>query len=114
MAAVEQFKLSSEFQIAVDAAVAKSLAREGDGGARPSNVAAAELVDGETKEEIIRRFHVYWDSGWTIFKYKAEELFPGTNFNRVRPGEEDIAQTSLDEGVEKEDLVSSEGEEGGV
>ncbi|GMP77924.1 hypothetical protein CsSME_00034033 [Camellia sinensis var. sinensis] len=54
-AVVEQFKLSSEFQMDVDAVVARSLAREGDGGTRPSNV-AAELMEGETKEEIIRQF----------------------------------------------------------
>ncbi|GMQ11420.1 hypothetical protein CsSME_00054067 [Camellia sinensis var. sinensis] len=110
--------------MAVDATVARSLAREGDGGAGPSNVATAELVEGETKEEIIRQFQqsdyykhemgMYWDSSWTSFKYKAEELFRGTNFNRVRLGEEDITQTPLDEGVEEEDFVSSEDEEGGA
>ncbi|GMP21643.1 hypothetical protein CsSME_00000001 [Camellia sinensis var. sinensis] len=99
--------------MAVDGAVARSLAREGDGGARLSNMATAELVDGETKEEIIRRFQQS-DYYKHEMSYKREELFPGTNFSRVRPREEEISQTSLDEGVEKEDLVSNEGEERGV
>ncbi|XP_028120240.1 coiled-coil domain-containing protein 89-like [Camellia sinensis] len=55
-AAMEQFKLSSEFQMSMDAAMVKSLAREGDGGAGPSNLATAKLVEGKTKEEIIQRF----------------------------------------------------------
>ncbi|GMP89660.1 hypothetical protein CsSME_00041134 [Camellia sinensis var. sinensis] len=92
----------------VDAAVARSLAREGDGGAGPSNVAAAELSDYYKHE-----MSMYWDSGWTSFKYRADELFPSMDFNNVRPEEGDIAQTPLDEGVEEEDLVSSEGKEGG-
>lgn len=32
------------------------------------------------------------------FKYRVEELFPNMDFNVVRPGERDIAQTPLDEG----------------
>ncbi|GMP77152.1 hypothetical protein CsSME_00033525 [Camellia sinensis var. sinensis] len=94
-AAMEQFKLSSEFQMVMDAAVARSLSRKGDGGAGPPNVATAELVERETKEEIIRWFQqsdyykhemsVYWDSGWTSFNYKVNELFPGTDFIMVRP-----------------------------
>ncbi|GMP52939.1 hypothetical protein CsSME_00018575 [Camellia sinensis var. sinensis] len=43
--AVEQFKLSLEFQMAINTAVARALAREGGGGAGPSRVAAAELVE---------------------------------------------------------------------
>ncbi|GMP92930.1 hypothetical protein CsSME_00042968 [Camellia sinensis var. sinensis] len=95
--------------MAVDAVVARSLAREGDGGAGPSNMAVAKLQSDYYKHEM----NMYWDSGWTSFKYKAEELFPGVDFSGVRP-EEDIAQTPLDKGIEEEDLVSNEGEERGV
>ncbi|GMP45225.1 hypothetical protein CsSME_00013812 [Camellia sinensis var. sinensis] len=56
MAAVEQFMLSLEFQMAIDAVVAKSIAREGEAGAKLSNVATAELVEGQTKGEIIQNF----------------------------------------------------------
>lgn len=87
--------------MAIDTAVVRSLAREGEGGVGPSNVAAAELVEGQTKEEIIQRFQqlnyykhkmsMYWDSGSTSFKYRAEELFPDMDFSGVRPGEGDIS-----------------------
>ncbi|GMP39363.1 hypothetical protein CsSME_00010231 [Camellia sinensis var. sinensis] len=50
-----------------------------------------------------------WDSGWKMFKRKAEELFPELDLSGVRI-DEDVAQTPLDEGVEEEDLVSSEKE----
>ncbi|GMP43826.1 hypothetical protein CsSME_00013038 [Camellia sinensis var. sinensis] len=118
-AAVEQFKLSLDFQMAIDAIVARSLAREGEGGAGPSNVVAAELVEGQTKKEIIQRFQhyykhemsMYWNNGWTSFKYRAEELFPDMDFSGVRLGEKDIAQIPLDEGVQEEDLASSGEEE---
>ena len=44
------------------------------------------------------------------FKYKAQELFPGVDFSLVKVGEDDVAQTPLDEEIEEEDLASSEGE----
>ncbi|GMP43592.1 hypothetical protein CsSME_00012897 [Camellia sinensis var. sinensis] len=82
IAAVKQFKSSTEFQMAIDATVAGGLSRKGEGGAGPSGVTAA----GRTEEDIIQGFQQldyykhemsqYWDSGWTSFKYKADELFP--------------------------------------
>ncbi|GMP62408.1 hypothetical protein CsSME_00024525 [Camellia sinensis var. sinensis] len=53
----------------------------------------------------------FWDSGWKMFKRKAEELFLGIDFSSVRIDEDNVAQTPLDEGIEEEDLVSSEEEE---
>ncbi|GMP34730.1 hypothetical protein CsSME_00007482 [Camellia sinensis var. sinensis] len=55
-AAVEQFKLSPEFQMATDAAVARSIARDGEAGVGPSNMATAKLVEGQTKGQIIQNF----------------------------------------------------------
>ncbi|GMP49164.1 hypothetical protein CsSME_00016233 [Camellia sinensis var. sinensis] len=52
IAAVEQFKSSLEFQMAIDAAVARDLAREEECGARPSEVVAVERIE----EEIIQGF----------------------------------------------------------
>ncbi|GMP23939.1 hypothetical protein CsSME_00001367 [Camellia sinensis var. sinensis] len=52
----------------------------------------------------------FWDSGWKMFKRKVEELFPGLDLSSVKIDEDDVAQTSLDEGIEEEDLVSSEEE----
>lgn len=46
---VEQFKSSPKFQMAIDAAMVRGLAREGECGAGPSEVATA----GWTQEEII-------------------------------------------------------------
>ncbi|XP_028075958.1 caldesmon-like [Camellia sinensis] len=66
VAAVEQYKGSPEFQMVVDAAVARSLAGQESGGGGPSRKTAG--------------------------------------------GEDDVAQTPLDEGVEEEDLASSEEE----
>ncbi|GMQ04288.1 hypothetical protein CsSME_00049754 [Camellia sinensis var. sinensis] len=51
---VEQFKSSPEFQMAIDAAAAKGLAREGEGRAGPPEVA----VTGRTEEEIIQSFQL--------------------------------------------------------
>ncbi|GMP63876.1 hypothetical protein CsSME_00025383 [Camellia sinensis var. sinensis] len=48
-AAVEQFKGSADFQMAIDAAIASSLAREGDGGADPSRA----TVGSRSEEEVI-------------------------------------------------------------
>ncbi|GMP57484.1 hypothetical protein CsSME_00021559 [Camellia sinensis var. sinensis] len=114
--AVEQFKESAEFQIAIDAAVVRSLAREGDGGAGPYGAAAGS----RSEEEVIQNFQwldfyehemaEFWDSGWKTFKHKAEELFPDVDFSRMEIGEDDVAQTPLDEGVEEEDLASTEEE----
>ncbi|GMP48572.1 hypothetical protein CsSME_00015878 [Camellia sinensis var. sinensis] len=108
VAAVEQFKGSADFQMAIDAAVASNLAREVSGGAGPSGT----TTKGRTEAEVIESFQrsdfykhemvEFWDSGWKMFKRKAEE--------RVRIDEDDVAQTPLDEGVEEEDLVSSEEE----
>ncbi|GMP59085.1 hypothetical protein CsSME_00022509 [Camellia sinensis var. sinensis] len=59
--------------MAIDVAVARSLARKWRGGVGPSGMTAAELVEGQTKEEIIQSFQQsnyykhemsqYWDSG---------------------------------------------------
>ncbi|GMP32342.1 hypothetical protein CsSME_00006140 [Camellia sinensis var. sinensis] len=113
---MEQFKGSVEFQMAIDVAVARSLAKEGEGGAGPSGMAAG----GRSEKEVIQSFQwsdfykhemsQYWDSGWMSFKYKAQVLFLDVDFNLVKVGEDDVAQTPLDEGVKEEDLASSEGE----
>ncbi|XP_028101550.1 ribosome-binding protein 1-like [Camellia sinensis] len=116
MAAVDQFKGFAEFQMAMDAAVASSLVREESGGAGPLRTTAG----GRTKAEVIESFQQldfykqemaeFWDSGWRMFKRRAEELFPDLDLSSVTIGEDDMAQTSLDEGIEEEDLVSSEEE----
>ncbi|XP_028110271.1 uncharacterized protein LOC114308802 [Camellia sinensis] len=49
VAAVEQFKGSADFQMAVDAAIANNLAREGSGGAGPSGATAGS----RSEEEVI-------------------------------------------------------------
>ncbi|GMP43715.1 hypothetical protein CsSME_00012972 [Camellia sinensis var. sinensis] len=82
VAAVEQFKGSADFQMAIDAAVASNLAREGAGGAGSSRATAG----GRSEDEVIQSFQrsdfykhemaEYWDSGWKMFKRKVEELFP--------------------------------------
>ncbi|GMP36420.1 hypothetical protein CsSME_00008558 [Camellia sinensis var. sinensis] len=102
--------------MAVDAAVANNLAREVSGGAGPSGM----TTGGRTEAEVIESFQwsdfykhemaEFWDSGWKMFKPKAEELFLDLDISGVRIDEDDVAQTSLDEGVEEEDLVSSEEE----
>ncbi|GMP47565.1 hypothetical protein CsSME_00015239 [Camellia sinensis var. sinensis] len=114
VAAVEQFKGSPDFQMAIDAAIASNLAREASGGAGPLGA----TVGAKSEEEVIQSFQrsdfykhemaEYWDSGWKMFKRKAEELFPVLDFSRVNIDEDDVAQTPLDEGVEEEDLASSE------
>ncbi|GMP33090.1 hypothetical protein CsSME_00006565 [Camellia sinensis var. sinensis] len=124
VAVVEEFKLSFEFQMAVDAAVARGLVREGEDGAGPSGVAAAELVEGHTKKEIIQNFQQldyykhemsqYWDSEWVSCQRKAAEIFPEIDIRLLRPGEEDIAQTPLDEGIDEEELMSGGEERDGV
>ncbi|GMP37579.1 hypothetical protein CsSME_00009189 [Camellia sinensis var. sinensis] len=111
---VEQFKGSPEFQMAIDAAMARDLAREGERGAGPSGVA----ISKRTEEDIIQGFQQSdyykhemsqcWDSGWTSFRYRAHELFPDADFSLVKVAKKDIAQTPLDERVEEEDLASSE------
>ena len=116
VAAVEQFKGSAEFQMAVDAAVASSLARLDSRGAGPAMTTAG----GRTEAEVIESFQQsdfykhemaeYWDSGWKMFKRRAEELFPDLDLSSVTIGEDDVAQTPLDEGIEEEDLLSSEEE----
>ncbi|GMP94450.1 hypothetical protein CsSME_00043909 [Camellia sinensis var. sinensis] len=114
--AVEQFKGSVDFQIAIDAAVASNLAREGAEVAGPSGATAG----GRSEPEVIQSFQrldfykhemaEFWDSGWKMFKCKAEELFPDLDLSSVKIDDDDVAQTPLDEGVEKENLVSSEEE----
>ncbi|KAF5933977.1 hypothetical protein HYC85_030148 [Camellia sinensis] len=52
----------------------------------------------------------YWDSGWKTFKRRAKELLPDLDLSSVTIGEDDVAQTPLDEGIEEEDLLSSEEE----
>ncbi|GMQ06070.1 hypothetical protein CsSME_00050801 [Camellia sinensis var. sinensis] len=116
VAAVEQFKGSAEFQMAVDAAVASNLAMEVFGGTGLSGT----TIGGRTEAEVIESFQrsdfykhemaEFWDSGWKMFKRKAEELFPDLDLSGVWIDEDDVAQTPLDEGVEEEDLVSSEEE----
>ncbi|GMP79691.1 hypothetical protein CsSME_00035138 [Camellia sinensis var. sinensis] len=114
VAVVEQFKGSADFQMAIDAAIASSLAREGDRGAGPSGATAGS----RSEEEVIQSFQwsdfykhemtEFWDSGWKTFKRKSEELFPDLDFNNVKIDENDVAQTPLDEGVDEKDLASSE------
>ncbi|GMP80158.1 hypothetical protein CsSME_00035367 [Camellia sinensis var. sinensis] len=116
VAAVEQFKGSADFQMAIDAAIASSLAREGERGAGSSGATAGS----RSEEEVIQSFQrsdfykhemtEFWDNGWKTFKHKAEELFPDLDFNNVRIDKGDVAQTPLDEGVDEEDLASSEDE----
>ncbi|GMP72628.1 hypothetical protein CsSME_00030582 [Camellia sinensis var. sinensis] len=116
VAAVEQFKGSADFQMAVDAAIANSLAREGSGGTGSSGATARS----RSEEEVIQSFQrsdfykhemaEFWDSGWKMFKRKAEELFPDLDFSSVKIDEDDVAQTPLDEGDKEEDLISSEEE----
>ncbi|GMP90852.1 hypothetical protein CsSME_00041804 [Camellia sinensis var. sinensis] len=102
--------------MAIDAAIASSLAREGDRGVGSLGV----TVGSRSEEEVIQSFQrsdfykhemaEFWDSGWKTFKRKAEELFPDLDFSNVRIDEDDVAQTPLDEGVEEEDLASSDDE----
>ncbi|GMP88432.1 hypothetical protein CsSME_00040425 [Camellia sinensis var. sinensis] len=114
VAAVEQCKGSVDFQMAIDAAIVSNLAREGSGGAGLLGATAGS----RSEEEVIQSFQrsdfykhemaKFWDSGWKTFKHKAEELFPNLVFNTVRIEEDNVAQIPLDEGVDEEDLVSSE------
>ncbi|GMP66887.1 hypothetical protein CsSME_00027059 [Camellia sinensis var. sinensis] len=117
VAAVEQFKVSANFQMAIDAAIASNLARQGTRGAGPSGTTAGS----GSEDEVIQSFQrsdfykhemaEFWDSGWKMFKRKAEELFLDVDFSSVRIDEDDMAQTPLDEGIEEENLASSEEEE---
>ncbi|GMP81273.1 hypothetical protein CsSME_00036034 [Camellia sinensis var. sinensis] len=113
---VEQFKGSADFQMAIDAAIARNLAKWGSGRASPSGAIAGSRSEGEMIQSFQRsdfykhEMAEFWDSGWKMFKHKAEELFPDLDFNTVRVEEDDVAQTPLDEGVDEEDLVSSEEE----
>ncbi|GMP72872.1 hypothetical protein CsSME_00030765 [Camellia sinensis var. sinensis] len=116
-AVMEQFKQSTEFQVAVDSTSARSLAMKGGGEVGPSNLAVVELVEEQTKSKIIQNFQqsdyykhqlsIYWDRGWVTFQQRVDEVFPDIDFTLIKPGEGDVAQTPLDEGVEEEDLVSS-------
>ncbi|GMP73511.1 hypothetical protein CsSME_00031246 [Camellia sinensis var. sinensis] len=100
----------------IDVAVASSLAKEGNGGARTSGAA----VGGRNEKEVIQSFQrsdfykhemsEFWDNGWMTFKHKAQELFPDVDFSLVKVSEDDVAQTPLDEGIEEEALASSEEE----
>lgn len=77
-------------------------------------------AESRSEEEVIQSFQQsnfykhemaeYWDSGWKMFKRKAEELFLDLDLSGVKIDEDDVAQTPLDEGIEEEDLVSSEEE----
>ncbi|GMP97009.1 hypothetical protein CsSME_00045425 [Camellia sinensis var. sinensis] len=87
---VEQFKQSTEYQIAVDVAVAASLAREERGEVGPSSATTVEVR----------------------FKKRVEVIFPEINFDQVEVGGGDIACTSLNEVVNEEDLIALEGESG--
>ncbi|GMP95049.1 hypothetical protein CsSME_00044257 [Camellia sinensis var. sinensis] len=116
VAAVEQFKGSADFQMAIDAAIASNLEREASGEAGPSGVTAGS----RSEEEVIQNFQrsnfykhemaEFWDSGWKMFKRKAEELFPDLDLSSVKINEDNVAQTPLDEGVEEEDLASNKEE----
>ncbi|GMP67782.1 hypothetical protein CsSME_00027654 [Camellia sinensis var. sinensis] len=116
VAVVKQFKGSADFQLAIDAAITNNLAREASGGAGSSGATAGS----RSEEEVIQSFQrsdfykhemtEYWDSGWKMFKRKAEELFSDLDLSIVKIDEDDVAQTPLDKGVEEEDLVSSEKE----
>ncbi|GMP72653.1 hypothetical protein CsSME_00030601 [Camellia sinensis var. sinensis] len=102
--------------MAIDAAIASNLAREGFEEAGPSGATAGS----RSEEEVIQSFQrsnfykhemaKFWDSGWKMFKRKAEELLPDLDFSNVKIDEDDVAQTPLDEGVDEEELVSSEDE----
>ncbi|GMP30383.1 hypothetical protein CsSME_00005076 [Camellia sinensis var. sinensis] len=116
VATVEQFKGSVDFQMAIDAVIASNLARKRVGGAGPSGA----IAGGRSEEEVIQSFQwsdfykheiaEFWDSGLKMFKRKVEELFPDLDFSSAKIDDDDMAQTPLDEGVEEEDLVSSEEE----
>ncbi|GMP32478.1 hypothetical protein CsSME_00006217 [Camellia sinensis var. sinensis] len=115
--AVEQFKAFADFQMAIDAAIASNLAREGAGGAGPSGMTARS----RSEDEVIQSFQrsdfykhemaEFWDSDWKMFKRKAKELFLDIDFSCVRINEDDVAQTPLDEGIKEEYLASSDEEE---
>ncbi|GMP45455.1 hypothetical protein CsSME_00013979 [Camellia sinensis var. sinensis] len=117
VAAVEQFKVSADFQMAIDAAIASNLAREEARGAGPSGT----TTGSRSEDEVIQSFQrsdfykhemaEFWDSGWKMSKCKAEELFLDVDFSSVRIDEDNVAQTPLDESIEEEDLTSSEEEE---
>ncbi|GMP54541.1 hypothetical protein CsSME_00019685 [Camellia sinensis var. sinensis] len=106
--AVEQFKGSADFQMAIYVAIASSLAKEGDRGAGPSRA----TTGSRSEDEVIHKHEMaeFWDSSWKTFKHKAEELFLDLDFSNARIDEDDVAQTPLDEGADKEDLASSEDE----
>ncbi|GMP30890.1 hypothetical protein CsSME_00005342 [Camellia sinensis var. sinensis] len=117
VAAVEQFKASIDFQMAINPAVASNLAREGARKAGSSGATAG----GRSEAEVIQSFQrsdfykhemaEFWDNRWKMFNRKAEELFPNLDLSGVKIDDDDVAQTPLDEGIEEEDLVSSEEEE---
>ncbi|GMP28318.1 hypothetical protein CsSME_00003917 [Camellia sinensis var. sinensis] len=116
VSAIEQFKGSTEFQMAIDATVASSVAREVSRGAGPSGTTVGDRTEAEVIESFQRsdfykhEMAKFWDSGWKMFKRKAEELFTGLDLSSVKIDEEDVAQTPLDGGIEEKDLVSSEEE----
>ncbi|GMP97071.1 hypothetical protein CsSME_00045466 [Camellia sinensis var. sinensis] len=89
-AVVEQFKQSTEYQIAADVVVAASLAKEERGEVGPSSVATVEVR----------------------FRQRVEVIFLEINFDQVEVGGGDIACTPLNEVVNEEDLIASEGESG--
>ncbi|XP_028057438.1 uncharacterized protein LOC114261360 [Camellia sinensis] len=113
---VQQFKGSAEFKMAVDVAVASSLARQESGRAGPSRTTAGRRTEAEVIESFQQsdfykhEMAEFWDSGWKMFKRRAEELFPDLDLSSVTIGEDDVAQTPLDEGIKEEDLISSEEE----
>ncbi|GMP82000.1 hypothetical protein CsSME_00036498 [Camellia sinensis var. sinensis] len=116
VAAIEQFKGSAEFQMAIDAAVANSMMGKVSGGAGPSGTTVGGRTEAEVIESLQRsnfykhKMAEFLGSGWKMFKRKAEDLFPGLDLSSVKIDEDDVAQTPLDEGIEEEDLVSSEEE----
>ncbi|GMP88238.1 hypothetical protein CsSME_00040296 [Camellia sinensis var. sinensis] len=116
VAVVELFKRSADFQMAINAAVASDLAREGAEGADPPGATAGGRSEAEVNQSFQRsdfykhEMAEFWDSGWKMFKRKAEELFLDLDLSSVKIDDDDMAQIPLDEGVEEEDLVSSEEE----
>ncbi|GMP53700.1 hypothetical protein CsSME_00019089 [Camellia sinensis var. sinensis] len=114
--AVEQFKGSADFQMALMPLSPAAWRKREIWRAGPSRA----TVGSRSEEEMIQSFQrsdfykheiaEFWDIGWKTFRRKTEDLFPDLDFSNVRIDEDDVAQTPLDEGVDEEDLASSEDE----
>ncbi|XP_028117443.1 inner centromere protein-like [Camellia sinensis] len=73
-------------------------------------IAAVEQFKGPAEFQMAINAAVASNLAREMFRRKAEELFSDLDLSGVRIDEDDVAQTPLDEGVEEEDLVSSEEE----